>query len=157
MNLLHSRSQAQGEKKGSPVEEGNWASQGSQIVKGIGQSSKGNTMITSSVAQVNPYKVQVLSIKPAQSGSDALARADVRVSVDVRTGEDTYTNESQDLYDIQVLRGKNRSLVVEAPWVPRPAGWGPYFVPQQGGLQQVAITKAVLAAYRAKIKGLGVR
>lgn len=79
MNLLHSRSQAQGDKRGIPVEEGNWDSQGSQKSNGHLLVSKRDSMIASSVTQVNPYKVQVLSITPVHAGR-LRAIAEIRIN-----------------------------------------------------------------------------
>lgn len=145
-------------KNGTPwLNEPTRVLQGSQYVKGMGQNLKGNSMITPSVSRVNPWRVQVLSIKPAQSGSDALASADVSVSLSIPISDNATFSDNYNLYGIEVRRGKHKTLSVGAQWVSRASGYGPYFAPQPGGFLEAAITKAILTAYRAKIEGLGVR
>lgn len=54
--------------------------QGSQYVKGIDQNLKGNSMITPSMTQVNPWVVEVLSTTPVYNEGNVKAYANIRVN-----------------------------------------------------------------------------
>lgn len=110
-------------------------------------------MITQPVSQINPYKVQVLSITPVNAGN-VKARASVRVSMALLTGANTHVNEYQDLHGVKVVQQDR-----QRPWVAMPdAPWEDrhfqLFQPQPNGYQKEAITNAVLAAWNALNPGV---